>query len=355
MFSFGNTFMDFPAAGRTFKETYKCYSVIVHGGREEVEKGGKIIMPPSALDQLTRLNIQYPMLFKLTNKQTGRETHCGVLEFVADEGRVYIPYWMMRNLNIDEGDVIQIDNVSLSVATYAKFQPQSMDFLDITNPKAVLENALRSFACLTQGDVISIIYNEKVYDLCVLETKPGTAVSIIECDMRVDFAPPIGYVEPERVSRTPDHLQSADIETETVDDSPPFRAFGGHGNRLDGKKKGIEVESSSLSQPVPQRRGIPNYNFKRGTITFIRNVKPVSNGNTEEEEKTFEAFSGQVYTICKLYYSGVFQRSKNVSLVLPVYLGVHTSSVVQTSSGVQTSKSTYDLIWFTDCYRFYSI
>ena len=43
----------------------------------------------------------------------------------------------MRNLCVDEGDFIQIDNVSLSVATYAKFQPQSVDFLDITNPKAV--------------------------------------------------------------------------------------------------------------------------------------------------------------------------------------------------------------------------
>ena len=41
-----------------------------------------------------RLHIQYPMLFKLTNKKMKRETHCGVLEFVADEGRIYIPYWV---------------------------------------------------------------------------------------------------------------------------------------------------------------------------------------------------------------------------------------------------------------------
>ena len=43
-----------------------------------------------------RLHIQYPMLFKLTNKKMKRETHCGVLEFVADEGRIYIPYWVGR-------------------------------------------------------------------------------------------------------------------------------------------------------------------------------------------------------------------------------------------------------------------
>lgn len=54
-------------------------------------------MPPSALEQLTRLNIIYPMLFKLTNKKTNRITHCGVLEFVADEGKVYLPYWVNNN------------------------------------------------------------------------------------------------------------------------------------------------------------------------------------------------------------------------------------------------------------------
>ena len=53
-----------------------------------------VILPPSALDLLTRLHIQFPMLFKLTNKSKGRASHCGVLEFSADEGRCYIPHWV---------------------------------------------------------------------------------------------------------------------------------------------------------------------------------------------------------------------------------------------------------------------
>jgi len=44
---------------------------------------------------------------------------------------------MMRNLLVEEGGLVQVDNVSLPIATFAKFQPQSVDFLDITNPKAV--------------------------------------------------------------------------------------------------------------------------------------------------------------------------------------------------------------------------
>merc|ERR1739848_620332 len=50
---------------------------------------------------------------------------------------------------------------------------------------------LRHFACLSKGDIVAINYNKKIYELNVLETKPANAVSIIECDMNVDFeAPP---------------------------------------------------------------------------------------------------------------------------------------------------------------------
>lgn len=100
-------------------------------------------------------------------------THCGVLEFVADEGKVYIPYWMMQNLTLEEGGLLQVESASLPVATFAKFQPHSIDFLDLVNPKAVLESRLRNFACLSKDDVIAIIYNDKTYEMSVLETKPG--------------------------------------------------------------------------------------------------------------------------------------------------------------------------------------
>ena len=46
-------------------------------------------------------------------------------------------FQMMRNLLLEEGDFVQVQSASLPIATYTKFQPQSPDFLDITNPKAV--------------------------------------------------------------------------------------------------------------------------------------------------------------------------------------------------------------------------
>uniref|UniRef100_A0A8D3D6D8 Ubiquitin fusion degradation protein UFD1 N-terminal subdomain 1 domain-containing protein n=1 Tax=Scophthalmus maximus TaxID=52904 RepID=A0A8D3D6D8_SCOMX len=255
-----------------FSTQYRCYSVSMLAGpndRSDVEKGGKIIMPPSALDQLSRLNITYPMLFKLTNKNSDRMTHCGVLEFVADEGICYLPHWMMQNLLLEEGGLVQVESVNLMVATYSKFQ---------------LENALRNFACLTTGDVIAINYNEKIYELRVMETKPDKAVSIIECDMNVDFDAPLGYKEPER---RPQYQEEP-------------TAFTGSGNRLDGKLKGIEPSPAPLDAS-DIKRGIPNYDFKVGRITFIRNSRPLPKKILDDDDSVnrFIAFSGEGQSLRK--------------------------------------------------------
>lgn len=273
----------------TFRKQYTCYSVSLFPGneREDVERGGKIIMPPSALEALTRLNITYPMLFKLSNTKMNRTTHCGVLEFVADENKVYLPYWMMRNLILEEGDIIDVESVSLAVATFSKFQPLSSDFLDITNPKAVLENSLRNFACLSKGDIIAIKYNRHVYELCVLETKPNDAVNIIECDMNVEFAAPLDYQDPQKNSKN---------EEEMVDVSKflpvpkGFVAFSGESSRLDGKKK-KEFEDENAMSSQAYQRGIPDYNYEIGTLQFFRHSRPVIQKDVPEAED-FLPFSG---------------------------------------------------------------
>jgi ubiquitin fusion degradation protein 1 len=88
-----------------------------------------------------------------------------VLEFTAPEGTCYLPFWMMSNLALAEGRMIRVRNVSLPKATFVKFQPQHVDFLEISNPRAVLEYKLRSFSCVTVGDVLTFSYNNRKYHL----------------------------------------------------------------------------------------------------------------------------------------------------------------------------------------------
>lgn len=81
-----------------FESQYNCTSTAMAG--KDMDEGDKIYLPPSALDRLARMNVEYPMLFKITNNSIGKETHCGVLEFSAEEGWCYMPFGMMQNLMV---------------------------------------------------------------------------------------------------------------------------------------------------------------------------------------------------------------------------------------------------------------
>lgn len=243
-----------PSFGGHFEATYRAFP-LAFIDKQSAEYGDKVIMPPSALDRLASLHIEYPMLFKVENGATGRCTHCGVLEFIAQEGHVYLPRWMMQNLLLTEGQAVKLRNVSLPKGSFVKLQPVTSDFLDISNPKAVLERTLRSYSCLTVGDCFVFHYNNKDYEIEVRETKPGEAISIIETDCQVEFEAPKDYKEPERLPPPPQpSLQpaaptagldagAAGAAEEEEDTQPKFVAFVGQGKRLDGKP------ASSL--PVP--------------------------------------------------------------------------------------------------------
>ena len=73
------------------------------GGNERpnLQYGGKIIMPQSALARLTNLEIESPWTFQLISpKAPSNKTHAGVLEFIADEGNVHLPAWVSLYLII---------------------------------------------------------------------------------------------------------------------------------------------------------------------------------------------------------------------------------------------------------------
>jgi ubiquitin fusion degradation protein 1 len=94
----GSSFVPRRQMETTFQAHYNCQSTALAG--RDVTEGDKIFLPPSALDRLARMNVEYPMLFEITAADTGKRTHCGVLEFSAEEGFCYLPYWMMENLAV---------------------------------------------------------------------------------------------------------------------------------------------------------------------------------------------------------------------------------------------------------------
>jgi len=213
-----------PVNPRQFNQYLKAYSVAMLPGkeRENLSYGGKIIMPPSALAHLTSLDLQSPWKFKLSNPSNpAASTHAGVLEFIAQEGVVHLPYWMMKTLRLNEGDPIRITGADLPKGKMVKIQAQSVHFLEVSDPKAVLEQALRHFSCLTQGDIIEIIYNSIVFGFLIMETSPGgEGIDVLDTDLEVDFAAPKGYVEPERPKVAPPATMASKLKIDLNQQTP---------------------------------------------------------------------------------------------------------------------------------------
>ncbi|CAI9263609.1 unnamed protein product [Lactuca saligna] len=65
-----------------------------------------------------------------------------------------------RNISKKTSKSTYVKNVTLPKGAYVKLQPHINDFLDISNPKAILETTLRNFSCLTTGD--SIMMSDKM-------------------------------------------------------------------------------------------------------------------------------------------------------------------------------------------------
>lgn len=288
-------------------------------GRDNLNYGGKVILPQSALNKLTMLNISYPMLFELASEETELKTYGGVLEFTAEEGRAYLPQWMMETLAIAPGGLLKVTNTNLELGSFVKIEPQSTDFLNISDPKAVLENALRNYSTLTVDDVFQISYNDKIYSIKVLEAKPETetrSICVVETDLEVDFAPPVGYVEPtptpsSAASRTatstpiPQGSMASSIQYEKLvhedklKNKTAFNPFVGGGQKLSGRpdtKKGKETSDTPMSldePPLTNLNELPSdsaaaLNLPFGQLFFGYRIVPLKNVEDEETREQDE-------------------------------------------------------------------
>lgn len=230
------------------------------------------------------------MLFSVTNNAKQITTHCGVLEFSAEEGRVYMPFWMQQHLQLKPGEIVSIKNAVLPKGDYVKLRPQQKAFIEISDPKAVLENKLRHFSCLTKGDTIMIHYNNNQYLIDVLEVcgknGPANAISIVETDVKVDFERPLDMPEsPIEEPKIEYPIITKKKSEPKKEEKPGFVPFSGVGRRIDGKQvKPIEP----VVEQQPKQTVTKNNSFVFGK----KDSKP-SKTEKKEEPPKWTAFCGR--------------------------------------------------------------
>lgn len=229
---------------------------------------------------------------------------------------------MMQTLGVDVGDIIQVKSTDLPPGSLIKLKPQSTEFLEISDPRAVLENAFRGFSCLTKGDVFQFSYNDQTYDMAVEDVKPETekmGIVTMETDLKVEFSAPVGYKEPERTSGTSTPASSVgrpkggpmrfqgtmaqSINYSSISPGSNEAAAGaravssnfltaGHtlkkGSKAPTPKPSTPVAGASTnpSHPPPAKKinGPQPLRLPEGKLFFGYDVKPLKRNDDQEEE-----------------------------------------------------------------------
>jgi len=178
------------------------YSCLPMDEQEESSVGGKIFLPSESLSEImatdryglpsyTDSGRGSPMIFEISSK-SGRRSFCGVMEFIAPEGKVMVPSWMMKHLELDPEQKVQIRKVILPKGIFVQLQPQFKEFNNKGDDlKATLEWVLRRFVALSVGDTIQVEHDNVVLKFNVLACTPDRAIAITDQDVCVDFVAPL--------------------------------------------------------------------------------------------------------------------------------------------------------------------
>lgn len=213
--------------------------------RTPLLKGDKIILPPSALEQLlsaatttvqrrpapsdtdfdpsnpysvaaargasahtleTQQTLPHPLTFRLVNPENGNIVFAGIREFSAEEGSIGVSHFLRGSLGLkddgseagdghDEGNVGEISSARLTVhvqelgkGTYVKLRPLEPGY-DPEDWKALLERSLRdNFTTLTKGEILSVAAGKEDFRFLVDEIRPNNeAISLVDTDLEVDI------------------------------------------------------------------------------------------------------------------------------------------------------------------------
>lgn len=126
----------------------------------------------------------------VSNPEKQVRTFCGVLEFTAEPGRLNMPYWLMSILQLDIGGNTLVQSYHQSKkATFIKIKPMQFAFIELANPKAVIEQKIKNYVVLYEGQIIIIKHLDVEFSFTVMETKPFSVVTIIDADnTELEFA-----------------------------------------------------------------------------------------------------------------------------------------------------------------------
>jgi ubiquitin fusion degradation protein 1 len=333
----------------------KCYSFAFANKKTLSEVGDKVILPASKLHDFENNRIPFPFTFQLlplsskdtnnnnakiteatsTNENASKlemtQTHCGVLDFTAPNETAYLPHHMMTKLNIDEGDAVLFRSVVLPQGSFAKFQPHSIQWIEIdeVERKRILESQLRKYQTLSLHDLVVIEHQNVTYFFTVLELKPSSAVCILDSDLEVDIEEPVDLQKIQIVALEWDKPAPFDLSSKNY-----FAFFSVHVDDVNTKlmikmmpEEGTATFYVSTTRKYPSKSG------------FQWSSDDVNNGslmNSIDGSKAVIIDQTDASFIVGSYYIGVYAIAGNRCKGTIVVTNYKNSAFQQTLKTIQT-------------------
>jgi ubiquitin fusion degradation protein 1 len=104
------------------------------------------------------------------------------LDFRSPENYIFLPKWLMNDLNVETNDLVEISLLRIKLADLVVLQPLTVEWDDLmkttTDPKTLLEHEINKYSSLTAGTTIYIKINGKEFPIYVKETKAEGGISV---------------------------------------------------------------------------------------------------------------------------------------------------------------------------------
>ena len=139
----------------------------------------------------------------ILHRKALNKAYISPLDFRSPENYIFLPEWLMKDLNLSPNDLVDISFVRIKLAALVVLQPLSEAWDDLIekhgDPKALLEHEINKYSSLTAGATIAIEIKGVEYPLFVKEVKAENGISVLgvrvqDSDIKVDIDR--GYLDP---------------------------------------------------------------------------------------------------------------------------------------------------------------
>lgn len=173
-----------------------------HALTNELEQSNKTLIPAACIPDLN-LDAGTTYIEIINPNINDKKAVCSVHEFTETPGIIFIPSRIMQTLGINAGENIKVNQkIDIPKGEFIKIKPYEKAFIELSNPKVVLERHISQFyPVLSKREIISIEFAGKNHQIEIVETRPGNVIQTTNCDINLEFDSPYDMgpeTEPEK-------------------------------------------------------------------------------------------------------------------------------------------------------------